>query len=389
MAASPPASAPPRRAARSLDSADQHLLEHARVHRAQRRQPHGAALELGRSRRRRAAASARTLALLLPRRPRSSSICSAMLAPLVAQAARGLLAASCHARRRRPAARAPRGAAAAAAPPAPLRAPAGGCAAAPAASPSTRAASACARRQREHARGAHVQRRARSARTGCSICCVAPAAGVSSGSASASILFSTTKRASAWPPRWSRQIARSDLVTPVSAPRMKTVACAAGSRPSVSSGSAPMAFRPGVSSTTRPALEQRVRVVDQRMAPGRHLDPAVGDRAAGCPAGARRSRSRARAPSSMLTPLGAHHLASAPRPAVRVARRPAARCASTARGCARRSASDCASQPGVDRQQRQRRRRARRRRPARPGTSSCARAWPAARGGRCRQRRWR
>ncbi len=47
-------------------------------------------------------------------------------------------------------------------------------------------------------------------------------------------------------------MARSDLVTPVSAPRMKTVACADGSRLSVSSGSAPIALRPGVSSTTRP-----------------------------------------------------------------------------------------------------------------------------------------
>ena len=78
--------------------------------------------------------------------------------------------------------------------------------------------------------------------------------GVLSGSASASILLRATKRASAGPPRWSRQIARSDLVTPVSAPRMNTVAWADGSRPRVSSGSVPIAFRPGVSSTTRPRL---------------------------------------------------------------------------------------------------------------------------------------
>ena len=81
-----------------------------------------------------------------------------------------------------------------------------------------------------------------------------PARASPSGSSSASILFSTTKRVGAWAPRWSRQIARSDLVTPVSAPRMKTVACALGSRLSVSSGSAPIAFRPGVSSTTSPCF---------------------------------------------------------------------------------------------------------------------------------------
>ena len=63
-------------------------------------------------------------------------------------------------------------------------------------------------------------------------------------------------------------------MTPVSAPRMKTVACALGSRLSVSSGSAPIAFRPGVSRTTRPCLQKRMRVVDERVAPGGHLDLA-------------------------------------------------------------------------------------------------------------------
>ncbi|MCG3190288.1 MAG: hypothetical protein LKCHEGNO_02961 [Burkholderiaceae bacterium] len=75
-----------------------------------------------------------------------------------------------------------------------------------------------------------------------------------SGSANVSILLSTTKRSSARPSRCSRQISRSDLVTPVSAPRMNTVACADGSSPSVSSGSAPIAFSPGVSITTSPRL---------------------------------------------------------------------------------------------------------------------------------------
>ena len=41
------------------------------------------------------------------------------------------------------------------------------------------------------------------------------------------------------------------------------------------SGSAPIAFRPGVSSTTSPRFKSRMRVVDQRMAPGRDLDPTV------------------------------------------------------------------------------------------------------------------
>ena len=52
--------------------------------------------------------------------------------------------------------------------------------------------------------------------------------------------------------RCSRQIARSDLVTPVSAARMNTTAWACGIRLTVSSGSAPIAFSPGVSRMTRP-----------------------------------------------------------------------------------------------------------------------------------------
>ena len=89
----------------------------------------------------------------------------------------------------------------------------------------------------------------------CSICWCTACGGIS-GSISASILFSTTKRSRlAWP-RWSRQMLKSDRVTPVSAPSTKTTAWADGSRPSVSSGSAPMALRPGVSMTTSPRLSR-------------------------------------------------------------------------------------------------------------------------------------
>ncbi|MCY1513520.1 hypothetical protein D9M68_480280 [compost metagenome] len=87
-----------------------------------------------------------------------------------------------------------------------------------------------------------------------SICCTI-CAGVLSVSHSVSILLSTTKRVS-WLSspviRCSRQIDRSERVTPVSAPRMKTTACACGIRLTVSSGSAPIAFRPGVSRITSP-----------------------------------------------------------------------------------------------------------------------------------------
>ena len=54
------------------------------------------------------------------------------------------------------------------------------------------------------------------------------------------------------PERWSFQTSRSVLVTPASAARMKSSACAFGSRLSVSSGSVPIAFRPGVSRITSP-----------------------------------------------------------------------------------------------------------------------------------------
>ena len=96
----------------------------------------------------------------------------------------------------------------------------------------------------------------------------------------------------------SRQIARSERVTPVSAARMKTTACADGSRPSVSSGSAPIAFSPGVSSDDQPLLQQRMRIVDQRVAPAPAPRPCRRPLEAGCPRGARRARSRVRAASS-------------------------------------------------------------------------------------------
>ena len=190
----------------------------------------------------------RTLALLLPRRPRSSSSCSA-----------------CE-RRRSDSRRVP---AARSCPTAPSAACSssscwrGSSSAVMAASSAGRrlAASACAS---PPTRAASAWR-ADSGNTRCggrpSVCavvsrwraiCASTASGVASGSTSVSILFSTTKRSRLLPPRCSRQIARSDLVTPVSAASTNTVACADGSSDSVSSGSAPMAFRPGVSSTTRP-----------------------------------------------------------------------------------------------------------------------------------------
>ena len=81
--------------------------------------------------------------------------------------------------------------------------------------------------------------------------------GVLNSSQRVSILFSTTSRPASVPSvgvRCSRQIRKSDWVTPVSAPRMNTIACAWGNKLTVSSGSAPMAFNPGVSSMTRPCF---------------------------------------------------------------------------------------------------------------------------------------
>ena len=81
---------------------------------------------------------------------------------------------------------------------------------------------------------------------------------VLSVSQSVSILFNTTKRASTLSgemARCSRQIERSERVTPVSALKMNTTACAWGMRLTVNSGSAPTAFRPGVSRITNPCFK--------------------------------------------------------------------------------------------------------------------------------------
>ena len=70
-----------------------------------------------------------------------------------------------------------------------------------------------------------------------------------------SILFSTAMRPWREPPAAVTcvfQTPRSLWVTPVSMPSTNSTACAAGSSDSVSSGSAPIAFRPGVSRMTRP-----------------------------------------------------------------------------------------------------------------------------------------
>ena len=191
----------------------------------------------------------RTLALFLPRRPRSSSVCSASwrrASPMWRGTWFSICCApSCddlleHLAALRQQLRAERG----------LEEWAAGSRSAPTSSPSTRAASAC-RAESGNTRSRSTSR-VRAVSRCCWAICASTCSSVASGSTSESILLRTMKRVGAWAPRWSRQIARSDLVTPVSAPRMNTVACAEGSRVSVSSGSAPIAFRPGVSRTTRP-----------------------------------------------------------------------------------------------------------------------------------------
>ena len=75
---------------------------------------------------------------------------------------------------------------------------------------------------------------------------------------SPSILLRITRRparvASSVPARCSFQTSRSVFVTPVSAARMKSTACADGSSDSVSSGSVPIALSPGVSRITSPCF---------------------------------------------------------------------------------------------------------------------------------------
>ena len=73
-----------------------------------------------------------------------------------------------------------------------------------------------------------------------------------------SILLRITRRpervVGSAPARWSFQTSRSVLVTPESAARMNSTACAEGSSESVSSGSVPIALRPGVSRMTSPCF---------------------------------------------------------------------------------------------------------------------------------------
>ena len=69
-----------------------------------------------------------------------------------------------------------------------------------------------------------------------------------------SILFSTTSLCAARFCTYSAQICMSDFVMPVSVAVKNSTACAFGMMLSVSSGSAPIVFRPGVSITTKPFL---------------------------------------------------------------------------------------------------------------------------------------
>ena len=145
--------------------------------------------------------------------------------------------------------------------PARARAPAAGWPAAARASPLILATQALLRRNRESPAPCGRPRISAEVARWRSIC-ACTCAGVLSESHIVSILFSTTRRESmlsASVIRCSRQIARSDLVTPVSAARMNTTAWACGIRFTVSSGSAPMAFRPGRVQDHQPLLEQRMR----------------------------------------------------------------------------------------------------------------------------------
>ena len=105
----------------------------------------------------------------------------------------------------------------------------------------------CVVRNAEHVRG----RAAPGARSRASI-----SSSVFRSSHRPSILLRMTMRpalvAGSSPARCWFHTSRSVLVTPASAARMNSSACALGSRLSVSSGSVPIAFRPGVSRITRP-----------------------------------------------------------------------------------------------------------------------------------------
>ena len=93
----------------------------------------------------------------------------------------------------------------------------------------------------------------------CPSSCNSTCSGESKASHKVSILLSTTTRVAVSRSsctRCSRQIDRSDWVTPVSAAKMNTMACACGIKLTVSSGSAPIAFNPGVSRMIRPCLSR-------------------------------------------------------------------------------------------------------------------------------------
>ena len=95
-----------------------------------------------------------------------------------------------------------------------------------------------------------------------------------------SILFRMTRR-----PAWSTHrrrpgvlfhTSRSVLVTPASAAQDEQECVRIGQQcDSVSSGSVPIAFRPGVSRITRPCCSKRMREVDHRVAPARNVDGAL------------------------------------------------------------------------------------------------------------------
>ena len=86
-----------------------------------------------------------------------------------------------------------------------------------------------------------------------------------------SILLRMTRRpdliAASSPARCWFHTSRSVLVTPASAARMNRTACAFGRRLSVSSGSVPIAFKPGVSRIDEALLQEGMREVDDGVPP--------------------------------------------------------------------------------------------------------------------------
>ena len=80
--------------------------------------------------------------------------------------------------------------------------------------------------------------------------------------------------ASSSPARCAFQTSRSVLVTPASAASRNSTACAFGSRLSVSSGSVPIAFRPGVSRMTSPCCSSGCGKLIIGVPPARNVDAA-------------------------------------------------------------------------------------------------------------------